>query len=201
MSSFLREAEHPIFYAQALYAHWEAQGARVLNGSRPLAIDCSKARQMSLLRGLGLRTPETRVVHRFADLPLAAQGLRWPLLVKADIGGSGAGIARYDTPEALEEAARERTAPMGVNGVALVQEYVPRREAGSPAWRCWTAGCSTPCTWTIPATRSICAPPTPADPARQGVDPDDARRAAAEIAAAAVAIAGAGGSISSGWNI
>jgi glutathione synthase/RimK-type ligase-like ATP-grasp enzyme len=127
MSSFLRDAEHALFYAQALYAHWEAQGARVLNGSRPLPIDISKARQLSLIRSLGLKTPETRVVHRFADLPAAARGLRWPVLVKADVGGSGAGISRYDTPDELAAAAAERTAPMGVNGVTLVQEYAPRR--------------------------------------------------------------------------
>ncbi len=128
MSSFLRDAEHALFYAQALYAHWEAHGARVLNGSKPLPIDISKARQLSLIRSLGLKTPETRVVHRFADLPAAAQGLRWPVLVKADVGGSGAGISRYDTPEELAAAAAERTAPFGVNGVALVQEYSLRRD-------------------------------------------------------------------------
>ena len=127
MSSFLREAEHALFYTQALYAHWEAQGARVLNGSRPLAIDASKARQLSLISGLGLKTPETRVAHRLADLPAAAEGLRLPVLVKANIGGSGAGIIRYDTPEELAAAATDRTAPFGVNGIALVQEYSPRR--------------------------------------------------------------------------
>jgi RimK-like ATP-grasp domain len=127
MSSFLRDSEHALFYAQALYAHWEMQGARVLNGARPLAIDISKARQLSLIRGLGLDIPATRVAHRFEDLPRAAEGLRWPVLVKADVGGSGAGISRYDTPEELAEAAAARTAPMGVNGITLLQEYAPRR--------------------------------------------------------------------------
>jgi biotin carboxylase len=50
------------------------------------------------------------------------------VLVKADVGGSGAGISRYDTPEELAQAAADRTAPMGVNGIALVQEYAPRRD-------------------------------------------------------------------------
>src|SRR5579864_467766 len=37
-SSFLREPEHPIFYAQSLLDHWARLGARVLNGADVLAI-------------------------------------------------------------------------------------------------------------------------------------------------------------------
>ena len=126
MSSFLREPEHPIFYAQSLFAHWEAQGGRVVNASA-LPVDTSKARQLSLISSLGLAIPATRVVHRRADLVRAAEGLRYPVLVKADIGGSGAGIVRYDTSEELAEAARAGSTPVGVNGVSLIQEYTPRR--------------------------------------------------------------------------
>ncbi len=53
MSSFLREPEHPIFYAQSLFEHWQGQGTRVVNASA-LNIDTSKARQMSLIARLGL---------------------------------------------------------------------------------------------------------------------------------------------------
>jgi len=52
-SSFLREPEHPIFYAAALLDHWARCGARVLNGADVLAIDSSKARQLSLIASLG----------------------------------------------------------------------------------------------------------------------------------------------------
>ncbi len=127
MSSPLREAEHPVFYAQALFDHWAGAGARVLNGTPALQVDASKARQISLIRRLGLLAPETRVVHRRADLARAARGLRFPVVVKADVGGAGAGIVRYDSPDALAEAADAGATPMGVNGVALAQEYAPRR--------------------------------------------------------------------------
>lgn len=127
MSSFLRDPEHPIFYAQSLFEHWQGQGTRVVNASA-LHIDTSKARQMSLIARLGLKGPATRVAHRQADLPKAAEGLRYPVLVKADIGGAGAGITRYETPEKLAEAAGEKWAPVGVNGISLVQEYAPRRD-------------------------------------------------------------------------
>jgi hypothetical protein len=125
MSSFLREPEHPIFYAQSLFEHWEGQGTRVVNASA-LPIDTSKARQLSLIARLGLKGPATRVAHRQADLPGAAEGLRFPVLVKADIGGSGSGIVRYDTLEDLAAAAAEGSAPAGVNGISLIQEYAPR---------------------------------------------------------------------------
>lgn len=127
MSSFLREPEHPIFYAQALFEHWEGLGARVLNGSRALAIDASKARQLALIRRMGLDIPATRIVHRARDIPAAAAQLRFPVLVKADIGGAGAGIERYDTADELAAAIAEQRTPAGVNGVILVQEYAPRR--------------------------------------------------------------------------
>ena len=127
MSSFLRAAEHPIFHAAAVLAHWESRGARVLNGAAALAIDSSKARQLSLIAGLGLAIPATRVVHRAADLPTAAADLRFPIVVKANIGGSGAGIARYDDAAALAAAVAEGSVPDSIDRVLLAQEYAPTR--------------------------------------------------------------------------
>ncbi|WP_294260967.1 alpha-L-glutamate ligase [uncultured Sphingomonas sp.] len=127
MSSFLRAPEHPIFFAAAALAHWRARGARVLNGADALAIDASKARQLSLIAGLGLAVPATRIVHRAADLVAAAAGLRFPVVVKANIGGSGAGIVRYDDLEALAAAVADGTTPDSIDRVLMVQEYVPAR--------------------------------------------------------------------------
>jgi glutathione synthase/RimK-type ligase-like ATP-grasp enzyme len=127
MSSFLREAEHPIFYAEALLAHWAANGARVLNGAEVIAVDSSKARQLSLISRLGYGVPKTRVVHRREDLLEAARDMAWPLMVKANIGGSGAGIARYAGAEELARSIRDGTVPDSVDSVLLVQDYVPAR--------------------------------------------------------------------------
>ena len=127
MSGFLREAEHGIFYAQSLLAHWAANGARVLNGADVITVDSSKARQLSLIAGLGLGVPETRVVHRAGDLPAAARAMRFPLLVKANVGGSGAGIARYDDIGQLTDAVASHTVPESVDKVLLLQDLVPAR--------------------------------------------------------------------------
>ena len=127
MSAFLREPEHGIFYATALLDHWQRAGAQVLNGSQTLDIDTSKARQLSLITSLGLATPETRVVHRARDLLAAAEGMAYPLLVKANIGGSGAGIVRYSSREELSHSIAEGTVPESIDRVLLVQDYVPAR--------------------------------------------------------------------------
>jgi carbamoylphosphate synthase large subunit len=128
MSSFLRQDEHPIFYAQALYAHWELNGAHVINGSKALAIDANKARQLSVIQSLGLDIPATRVVHRQADIVEATNGLRFPVIVKVNIGGSGAGVSRYDSIVELRQAVADGSTPRGIDSVLLVQEYVPAKD-------------------------------------------------------------------------
>lgn len=127
MSAFLREAEHPIFWAQSLFAQWELAGARVLNGTAALAVDTSKARQLALIASLGLAIPATRVVHRAADVPAAAEAIGFPLVVKANIGGAGAGIARFDSLDEVRAAVADATLPTSIDGVLLVQDYVPAR--------------------------------------------------------------------------
>ena len=133
MSSFLRAGdgkggEHPIFFATALLDHWRRGGARIVNGPEVLAIDSSKARQLSLMAGLGLAVPATRVVHRAADIPAAAAAVGFPLVIKANIGGSGAGITRFDNMAELSWAIEAAALPNSIDGVLLVQDYVPARD-------------------------------------------------------------------------
>jgi len=123
-SAYLREAGHAVFLTQAYLAHLESHGIRVINGSRAFSVETSKALQLSILRELGLPHPRSRVIARAADAPAASRGLRFPIVVKPNIGGSGAGVRRFDTLEALEEAAREGF-DLGIDHTALVQEYVP----------------------------------------------------------------------------
>lgn len=127
MSSFLREPDHAIYYAHALFAHWEGQGARVINGATPLAVDANKARQLALIAGLGLAIPATRVVHRPGDVIAAAGEIGFPLVVKANVGGSGAGIMRFDSAGELAAVVADKALPTSIDGVLLVQDYVPAR--------------------------------------------------------------------------
>jgi biotin carboxylase len=134
MSSFLRQEEHALFYSLAALAHWEGLGARVINGPRPLAYDLSKARQLSLFGRCGLKTPRTMIAHRLEDLPLLGRQIGYPLMIKVNVGGSGAGMARYDDAASLRAAIVDGTVPKSVDGVTLVQDYVPA--AGGRVIRC-----------------------------------------------------------------
>jgi len=129
MSSFLRQEEHALFYSMAVLEHWQSLGGRVINGPGVLAYDTNKARQLSLFRKAGLDIPATRVAHRRQDVARLAAEIGYPVMVKVNVGGSGTGMVRYDDAEALEAAVADGLTPVGVDGVALVQEYVPARDA------------------------------------------------------------------------
>ena len=129
MSSFLRQDEHALFYSLAVLDHWRMLGARVVNGPDVLAYDTSKARQLALFRKAGLAIPKSRIAHRREDVPKLAAAIGYPVMVKVNVGGSGTGMIRYDTPENLEAAVADKLTPMGVDGVVVVQEYVPARDA------------------------------------------------------------------------
>ncbi len=126
-SAYLREGGSAIFHTLNFLAHLERVGTRVINGLQAFTCEISKARQLTLLAELGLPAPRSRVIHRAAEAPAAAEGLRFPVVVKANVGGSGAGIVRYDSLGELKEAMRTGSIEFGLDHVALVQEFVPAR--------------------------------------------------------------------------
>jgi len=126
-SAYLREAGHSILYTQNYLVHLEQLGVRVINGTRAFRLETSKAQQLTLLRALGMPFPAARVINHGSEAPGAADGLRFPVVVKANIGGSGAGIVRFDTPEDLARASVEGRLQLGLDQTALVQEYIPAR--------------------------------------------------------------------------
>jgi D-alanine-D-alanine ligase-like ATP-grasp enzyme len=99
-----------------------------VNGSHVYAYELSKASQLDLLASLGLPFPRARVINNPARAVEAARGLRYPVLVKANVGGSGAGIVKYESERALAESVSAGTVALGVDGVALVQEAAPLRD-------------------------------------------------------------------------
>ncbi|MCU1266941.1 MAG: hypothetical protein JWM21_3259 [Acidobacteria bacterium] len=127
-SAYLRGNGQGIFYTVDYLEHLERLGVRVINGREAFTIETSKARQLSLLKSLGLGYPRARVINHPALAPQAARGLRFPIVVKANIGGSGAGVVRYDSPESLERAVGAGTIDLGIDNTALVQEFIPARE-------------------------------------------------------------------------
>jgi hypothetical protein len=127
-SAYLRGRGNAIFYTQAFLSHLERRRVRVVNGTQAFGNEISKAAQLSLIESLGLPYPRARVIHRAEQAPAAARGLRWPIAVKPNIGGSGAGVRKFETPQALREAA-ETDLDLGIDSTALVQEFIPQEES------------------------------------------------------------------------
>ncbi len=125
--SAYRRDHGQVLYTLQYLAHLELAGKRVINGLRAFQHEISKALQLSLLHSLGLPAPRTRVVHDAAHAPAAAEGLRFPVVVKPNVGGSGAGVTRFDTPSQLAAAAAGGALDLGLDHVALVQEFIPAR--------------------------------------------------------------------------
>lgn len=125
-SAYLRGHGHGIFYTLQFLNHLESLGTRIINGQKAFEIEISKARQISLLESLNLPYPKTRVINSPALAVDASESLRFPVVVKANVGGSGAGIVRFDSQESLIAAANDRL-DLGIDQTALVQEFIPPR--------------------------------------------------------------------------
>lgn len=128
-SAYLRGGGSAIFYTLSWLDHLRRRGVRVVNGHDAYLAETSKARQLALLEELGLPYPRARVVHRPEEAPAAAEGLRFPVAVKPNVGGSGAGVRRFDTPEELRAAVEAGALDLGIDSTALVQEFVPAEES------------------------------------------------------------------------
>ncbi len=127
-SAYLRGHGQVTFHTQSWLRHLERIGVPVVNGSACYEMETSKALQLDILAELGLPYPKARVINNGSLAPAAARGLRFPVVVKPNIGGSGAGITRFDSPASLEEAAQSSMIDLGVDRVALVQELAPLRD-------------------------------------------------------------------------
>src|SRR5471032_283959 len=116
-----------IFHTLAYLEHLQLQGVRVLNGVKAFRYEISKAAQASLLKSLGLRFLQSRIIHSARQAPAAAEGLRYPIIVKANTGGSGKGITRFNSKAELAAAIAAGQLDLGYDSVALVQEFIPAR--------------------------------------------------------------------------
>jgi hypothetical protein len=127
-SAHVRGNSQAIFFTQSYLAYLETVGIRVINGTRAFALEISKARQLQLLNSLGLRFPKTHVVNCANEILAAALQIGFPLLVKPNIGGRGAGIVRVNSKEQLEAAIDKASLNLWIDQTALVQEFIPVRD-------------------------------------------------------------------------
>jgi hypothetical protein len=125
-SSHTRGHRAAIFYAEALLNHYGSLGVPVINPVEAYRFEKSKALQLDLFERLGLAYPRTVVVNQPEQVRDALRHLGFPLVVKPNVGGSGAGIRRFDHRAELEAALP--TLDFGPDHTALVQEYVESQD-------------------------------------------------------------------------
>ncbi|MHB1863139.1 MAG: ATP-grasp domain-containing protein [Gemmatimonadaceae bacterium] len=128
-SAYLRGHANSTFFTLHWLRHLERLGVPVVNGAEVYALELSKATQLDLTASLGLPFPRARAINDPSRAVQAARdaALRYPVLIKANVGGSGAGIVRYESEAALAGAVSRGEVQLGVDGVALVQESAPLR--------------------------------------------------------------------------
>jgi len=111
-SSHRRGHGSVLFYAEPLLNHYESIGIPVINPVAAYRFEKSKALQVDLFERLRLRYPRTVVLNHRDQVPKAIDGFRFPILMKPNVGGSGAGIERFDArakaPHAHVPGARVR---------------------------------------------------------------------------------------------
>src|SRR6266446_2190807 len=117
-----------IYYTLNYLKHLEDKGVRVVNGSRAFTHETSKALQLGLLERLGLPYPKARVINHPSQAVSAAEVVGYPLIVKPNIGGSGAGIKRFSSRDELRAAVDEGSLHFGIDNTALVQECFTARD-------------------------------------------------------------------------
>ncbi len=126
-SAYTRGNGHGIFYTLNYLAHLELNGTRVVNGHRAFQHETSKAKQLEVLQSLGLPYPKSRVINHPEQALSAAVGLRYPIVVKPNIGGSGTGVIRFNDAKELANAVRDRKIDLGIDSTGLVQEFIPAK--------------------------------------------------------------------------
>lgn len=126
-SAYLRNHGNAIFYTRGLLASFEQKNVRVVNGYEAFQIEISKALQAALFSSLGVKFPKTRIINSAQKAFEAAKDFQFPVIVKPNTGGRGAGIVKFDSIEDLHTAVDENLIDSGIDSTALVQEFAPKR--------------------------------------------------------------------------
>jgi hypothetical protein len=115
-----------LFYAEALLNHYASLGVPVINPVAAYRSEKSKALQLGLFERVGARYPRAIVVNHRDKILKALDQISFPLVIKPNIGGSGAGIVRFDSRDDLEVGLE--AVHFGPDGTVLVQEYLESDE-------------------------------------------------------------------------
>ena len=125
-SAHTRGHKNAIFYSLDYMAYLKDIGAQVINGYNAYVYEFSKSQQLNLFENLGIRYPKSIVINH-ASQATNLNSLTYPVITKPNIGGSGSGIQKFSTPKELNSAVADGHIEVGIDHIALVQEYLPAR--------------------------------------------------------------------------
>jgi hypothetical protein len=128
-SSHTRGHRYAAELTAAVLAWLERHKRRVVNGSRALDLEISKARQYAALEAAGVRTPDTVVVAG-KELLVAAARQRFgtsPFILKPNRGGKGLGVRLFHAAGALGDYLDGPDYEPPADGLHLLQQYVRAR--------------------------------------------------------------------------
>ena len=125
-SSHTRDHRYAAELTASVLAWLEQHKRRVVNGSRALDFEISKARQYAALEKAGIRTPDTVLV---AGKELLADAARQrfgngPFILKPNRGGKGLGVRLFRTLDALGDYLDSPDYAPPVDGLHLLQQYI-----------------------------------------------------------------------------
>jgi len=125
-SSHTRDHRYAAELTAAVLAWLERHGRHVVNGSRALDLEISKARQYGALEAAGIRTPDTVLVAGKELLVAAARQhfARDAFILKPNRGGKGLGVRLFRTADGLRSYLDGPDYEPPVDGLHLLQEYV-----------------------------------------------------------------------------
>jgi hypothetical protein len=124
-SAYVRGHTRAVPFALAYMRTLDLLGARVLNGADVFALELSKSAQATLLRTLGIDTPQSITFNDVRALRRYADTVRWPALLKPDQGGSGARIQVVESLAQVEAIFAADPAVWLPDNLFLLQEYLP----------------------------------------------------------------------------
>ncbi len=118
-SAYVRDNGQAVAMARTVMEHWEAAGARVLNGAAAFRLELNKLAQVQLLHRLGLAAPKTVAFNHIDNLP---NGFEFPAILKPNQGGSGARMAVVESADELRALLAADPSYWHPDPVLLLQE-------------------------------------------------------------------------------
>jgi hypothetical protein len=128
-SSHTRGHRYAPELTEAVLAWLERHQRKVVNGTRALRLEVSKANQYMALNQAGIATPKTIAAAGKAQILEAAKRLDMlPFITKHNRAGKGQGVYLFQSVEELETYLEGLNFDAPVDGITLVQQYIQAPE-------------------------------------------------------------------------